>query len=373
VNQAIPPRTAGRFPDLVGCVAAGCFAGLALVAAEQPPQFDVPPPRDAWVKVPVTETAEWPRHFRIGMMMGINLKADFSMSGRFPVSGSQPGPAGGGVDHIYDDGYVRVDDTGNAQGFTSYWGYDNPAQYDPVAHTLTFHSASSFTTSGSSEAEDSPYIGFELAYGGHLGRWGRALYGWEFGFGLLPISIPDKQPKVASLEQTVHTFDAGSILLPTGPYHGGPSGDGQPTIHDAATPQSTNTVFGTVTGTQTLKAMLYVARLGPALHWELHPRWAVSLGAGPAVGFVDGEIKFDEILTSVAGSGRNTGKITGSELVYGGYVNAALMYHAEQNGDFYVGVQYMPLSSMSINGDGREARLNLAGGIYFSVGFNWPF
>ena len=60
-------------------------------------------------------------------------------------------------------------------------------------------------------------------------------------------------------------------------------------------------------------------------------------------------------------------------MVYGGYVTAALMYHAVEKGDFYVGVQYMPLSSMSVNGAGREARLNLAGGLYFSAGFNWPF
>jgi hypothetical protein len=91
------------------------------------------------------------------------------------------------------------------------------------------------------------------------------------------------------------------------------------------------------------------------------------------VGYVDGELRFDEILLSGSGSGRNTGKVTGSDFVYGGYVSATVMYHAVQGGDFYVGVQYMPLGSMSITGPGREARLNLQGGIYFSAGFNWPF
>ena len=54
-------------------------------------------------------------------------------------------------------------------------------------------------------------------------------------------------------------------------------------------------------------------------------------------------------------------------------VGATLMYHAVQNGDFYVGVQYMPLGSAEISGGGRQARLDLSGGIYLSAGINWPF
>jgi hypothetical protein len=88
---------------------------------------------------------------------------------------------------------------------------------------------------------------------------------------------------------------------------------------------------------------------------------------------VDGELRFDEILQAGSASGMNTGKITGSGMVYGGYVGAALMYHAVEKGDFYVGAQYMPLSSMSVKGAGREARLSLRGGLYLSAGFNWPF
>ena len=101
----------------------------------------------------------WTRHFRLGALVGVNIDAEFKMSGQFSVSGSQPGtPGQPGVDHIYDDGYVRVDETGNAQGLTSYWGYNNASQYDPVAQTLTFHSASSFTTTSGRGANITPNI-----------------------------------------------------------------------------------------------------------------------------------------------------------------------------------------------------------------------
>src|SRR5256885_5552220 len=72
---------------------------------------------------------DWTRHFRVGMQIGLNLKADFSMTGSFGISGSQPGATGANaVDHFYDDGYVRVDQTGNTRAYTSFWGYNNASQ-----------------------------------------------------------------------------------------------------------------------------------------------------------------------------------------------------------------------------------------------------
>jgi hypothetical protein len=42
---------------------------------------------------------------------------------------SDPGPAtGGGIDRFYDDGFVRVDATGNPGGYTSFWGYEDASQ-----------------------------------------------------------------------------------------------------------------------------------------------------------------------------------------------------------------------------------------------------
>ena len=110
------------------------------------------------------------------------------------------------------------------------------------------------------------------------------------------------------------------------------------------------------------------------LHWEMHPRWAMTLSAGPAFGYVNGDLRFDENIVSEDGSSANNrGRTSGSDFVFGGYVGATLLFHAEEHGDFYVGVQYMPLGSATVSGGGREARLDMSGGIYFSAGINWPF
>src|SRR5262245_29095680 len=64
---------------------------------------------------------DWARNFRIGALVGFNIKSDFKFSGSgFGISSSQPGaPGTPGVDHFYDDGYVRVDNFGNSGGYTT--------------------------------------------------------------------------------------------------------------------------------------------------------------------------------------------------------------------------------------------------------------
>jgi hypothetical protein len=312
-------------------------------------------------------------HFRLGGFVGLNIKADFKLSGSFAVSGNNPGQTNvAGVNHFYDDGYVRVDDTGNAQGYTSYWGYNNAPQFDG-ANTLTFHSANSYTTSGGAGASAAPQIGVDLAYGGHLYRMGSALVGWEFGFGWLPITIKDDSQLTATVSRSAHQFDTAGIVLPTAPYNGGSSGIG-PTIHDTATASSGDIVLGVpVTGSRELDVTLYNFRLGPTVHWELHPKIAVAVSGGAAMGIIKGDLKFNETLSFAGGSANSSGKFSDTQMTYGGYLNAKLMYHAVENGDYYMAVQYMPLGSVNFSGGGREARLNMSGGLYISAGINWPF
>jgi hypothetical protein len=195
----------------------------------------------------------------------------------------------------------------------------------------------------------------------------------EFGFGYLPINIKDKDPMDADINRTVHSFSTGGILPPAAPYNGGASGIG-PTIPDQATALPDDATPGTITGSRTLEMSLFAFRLGPLFHWELHPRWALSLSGGAALGYLDGDLSYDEVITSEdGGSARNQGSTDGSEFVVGGYVGATLMFHVEEHGDFYIGVQYMPMSGATVSGGGREATLDLSGGVYFTAGVNWPF
>lgn len=352
------------------------WIGLALLltaaatgVAQQADQFN-----NSWLGSAPTEES-WPRHFRVGAMVGLHIKADFSLSGSgpFTVSGGQPGNAVSGIDHFYDDGYVRVDATHNAGGYTSYWGYQNAAS-QIIGGSLFFHSATSFTGSGSASETGGALPGLDVAYGGELFTFHSAQVGWELGFGWLSLDIENKTSIPISATRTVHSYSIPSgIIMPDAPYNG-PFGPGSaPTIRDMPSPGS-DAEPGGLTGTR-LEASLYTLRFGPTLHWELPWRLAVEAGGGVAVGFVSGELKLNETLRFADGSSaqNNGGSFSDNKFVYGGYVGGTLMYHAVKNGDFYLGVQYMPLGSATFSGGGREAKLNMSGGLYISAGINWPF
>src|SRR5262245_27789627 len=96
------------------------WAGVALLALQAQAQDD------------------WARNFRLGMLLGVNVKADFKTGGHFTLE-TQPGK--------YDDGYVLMDNTGNAGGLTGNWGYENQNQHDTPT-TLMFHSSKSSDING---------------------------------------------------------------------------------------------------------------------------------------------------------------------------------------------------------------------------------
>lgn len=318
----------------------------------------------------VKDDDDWTRHFSIGAVVGLNIKANFKEEGVFNL----PSATGSGT---YDDGYVHPDQTGDTQS-TGNWGYNNASQYNAAQQTLTFHGTTSYSTSGSSSSSGEPFPGFEMAYGGNLFYWQRVRVGWELGFDLLPMSFTDNSPMSASVSQNSYVFNTGGIVLPGAPYHGGASGVGEPllplspshTIPDP-TPQS-----GRITGSRSLDAMLYSIRLGPTFYWNLSEHLSMSAGIGPAIGVVSAEYKFDETINTSNGSSKNTGSFSGTDVIFGGNINAALLYHMMDNGrpvDLYLSAEYMPMESALFSHGGREGKINLEGQIYLSAGINWAF
>jgi len=59
-----------------------------------------------------------------GMMIALAGTFQFAA-----LAQSDPGPpTGSGINRSYDDGFVYVDSTGDAFGYTSFWGYQNSSQ-----------------------------------------------------------------------------------------------------------------------------------------------------------------------------------------------------------------------------------------------------
>jgi hypothetical protein len=332
--------------------------------------FDGDPTSNKFIRIP-SDTGDWTRHFRVGAIVGLNISANFSEHGTFPIAGNNPAAG------LFDDGYVLADKSGNAFGYTGNWGYNNSSQYNPATQTLLMHATSSYSTTGSSQDNGGPFPGFDMAYGDNIWYWKHARVGWELGFGLLPITIKDDHPLSATVNNSVYAFNTSNpynLPIPTAPYRGGfggQTGDWTiPVSPVSITDQSAT--GGIVTGTRQLNMMLYTVRLGPSFYWDLTEDFGMSLGAGPAVGIVTGNYKYNENVSSGI-IAQNFGSFNSTDLVYGGYVNGALMYHVLDNADFYLSAQYMPLGNANFSSGGRHAELNLNGQVYVSLGINWPF
>lgn len=324
-------------------------------------------------------TEDWSRHFRLGAQVALNLKADFKIGGLFGVSGSQPGSVGTrGQNRVFDDGYVRVDDTGNAGGYTTAWGYQNASQYDSANNRLLMHSTDSFTTQDSQTTRDGgAQVGMDLAYGSELLLWRRTLIGWDFGFSYLPINIEDNRSLAATLFRRSYYFStAGITFFPGAPYEGGNSGIG-PAIDDLAQDGGANTpIAGTIRGTRELDVTLYNFRLGPTLYWDLGRRWSLQSSLGFAMGLITGEYVFNErATTSGGGAALNSGSIGTTDVVLGGYANATLLWHTTERADLFLGGQFMTLGDTQIQQDhgSRSAKLKMGRGVYLSAGINWAF
>lgn len=356
-----------RYQTIVaGCVTA-CAASWALSAHAQEDTFGGYPGTNALIRIPAN-TDDWTRHFRVGGVAGMNIKANFSINGNnLGINGSNPGAG------IFNDGYVQKDQSGDTV-YTSNWGYDSPSQLYTAGgqHFLRMEAANSFSTTGDSSSESGFLPGLDIAYGGNLWYWRHARIGWDVGFSWLPIDIGDNSPLYGTVSETTYNFNVGNIVVPTAPYHGTSGGVG-PLIPLQGTRGSATTASAVVTGSHALEVQLYTFRLGPTIFWDLSRRTSLSLGAGPAIGVVNGEYKYDETIIANGVPAENSGSIHGTDAVYGGYVNATLLYHWEDHGDFYIGAQFMPMSDATISGGGREGQLDLSGQIYLSVGINWPF
>jgi hypothetical protein len=338
--------------------------GAFQTAMAQPESFGGNPDSSRFIRIP-SDTDDWTRHFRIGAIVGMNMSASFKDSGTFNLSGNNA------ANGTFDDGYVRPDQTGDPH-YTSNWGYNNASQFNAANNTLSLHSGTSFSTSSSADADGGPFPGFEMAYGDNLWYWKHARVGWELGFGLLPIDIKQDSTAPASVFQNTYVFNTGGIIMPTAPYQGGPGGVG-PLLTNSPSSFSSAMTAGTVSSSRKLDAMLYTVRFGPSFYWDLTEHIGMSLGAGPALGIASGDYKYNETINAGGNVIHNSGRVSATDVVFGGYVSSALMYHVQESADIFVAVQYMPMGDADFSGGGREAKLKLGGQLYFSVGVNWPF
>jgi len=266
---------------------------------------------------------------------------------------------------------VGTDNTGNAGGFTSNWGYDSAVQYDAAAETLTLSRSTTYNATDSSAANSDPQFGLDLAYGGTIKRIGKTWLSWELGFSLVPINVHGDSTSDATFTENTFTFSTAGLLVPAAPYQGSPSGGPLLATNIVGTGQSAGD--GTLSASREIDVMLYNFRIGPHFHWDLNRHWSIEAMGGFAFGLANGKYSYDERVNTGTGQSSTSGDIGQTSWLYGGYAGVLTQVHVERNAYFYGSAQFMSLSNVEFSEGGRQAELQLDQGIYFSLGFTWLF
>jgi hypothetical protein len=299
-----------------------------------------------------------------------NVKAEFGHG-----AATDPGPAGqSGVDRTYDNGYVRVDDSGNAGGVTWNWGFvDLPGQPPSVSgNTLELRSTTSPAQGTSNVEKDDPQPGFEIGYGRVLtptDRNTRFLFGLEGAFNMTWLDIENNETIAGTSQTTVDTYDlSGLPIIPSAPYTGSAPTPGGPLpllLGDQPTSRTITSSATTVTEQAQLEGNLYGINLGPFIELPLSD--VVSLQARGGLSAVLAEVDFD-FTESISGGSTTSGAVSEDEWLFGGYAELRLTIAVARHVNVYLSGGYQHVEDFDITAGSQTVKLDLGSVITAGAG-----
>ncbi|MCZ7640886.1 MAG: hypothetical protein M5U12_35435 [Verrucomicrobia bacterium] len=318
------------------------------------------------------EPIEQPNRLTFGPRVGFNVRAGFSSALASPTA--QPGPpTGGGVDRVYDDGYVRLDNSGNAEGKTWYWGYDQAAQVDLAGDNLRLNALTSVGRTPEREVTGDPYVGGELTYTRYLFEWGRANWGLELGGSFMPLEIKDSSSLSGLLTSVTDAFSLGGVVPPAAPYRGTFEGPG-PVIGDTPT-RTTLDRQVSYTGDRKIETMAVGLRLGPSLDVSMGKPLSLQISGGLHVLYADSDYTFNEnVILAEGGTLRSqSGSVSQQDWVFGAYVRGQFLLALSRSLGIVASVEYLMTDRIEFETGGHRARLDFTESFGCTAGLAWTF
>jgi hypothetical protein len=331
---------------------------LGLLATSHPP-----------VHGGVDEWGELKNRIGFSGRAAFNVKATFENLGGTP--GTEVGPATGGFDHEYDDGYNRVDIQGNVDGATQYWGYDRASQVQGAG--LVMSSTFGEANGRLSDVTNDPQWSAELTYARELGWTG--VYWWGLVVGLSWQDLHFKEsPSFASAGTRI--LDTYQLVgdPPPAPYRGsfdvpGPLLGDIPTRHVQTLPGAVRTA-----GQYELDATAYALRLGLLFETPFTDWLNLQFGGGVMGAAVHGEFlvrettrlaEMEEVFTEA--------RATETKFVGGAYGELGLSLRLSRGVHAAAGVQYIYLTDYTASAAGRTVKLDFGGVVAASLGMTFGF
>lgn len=312
---------------------------------------------------------------RVGVSALHGVTSKFSNLG---VAGfvSNPGSSiGGAEERFYDDGFNRVDISGNAGDLTSYWGYSDSGQYDGSSIGL-----SSLATTGRAEAkEDEDFIpgvevGLDYPLGGALDvewidEWGMSLlFQWH------RIDI-DSSSAVASGTMLVEdSYSTNGAVPPAGPYAGSFTGPGF--LLGSVPDRSISSIpgGGLVEGKRSIDADLFGLNLGPYARVRLNDCFTLNLSAGAILAYMNSDYQYKSS-SSIAGdvTGSISGRDNDEDFLWGAYARVGGEYRISQFSNLYFDIGYRKTEDFEQEVNGSRAEVEFDSVVTVSAGFSRKF
>lgn len=361
-------------PDLESCVR------FPARLASPPRRRDSGSRLNRWVLValmvlPAVQAAEpipRPNRITVAPRAAFNVKAGFTSS-LAAASAVDPGPATGGqIPRTYDDGFVGVDSSGNAEGKTWYWGYQNDAQVDVAADSLNLNALLSSGAASVEDVDEDLLFGGEATFTRYLFEFGRAFWGLELGVNFTPVSIEDSTPLTAPGSAVRDAFSLGGVTPPRAPYAGSVAGPG-PVIGDspARTALNPEMVF---TGQREIEATTFGLRFGPNLDVPMGEPLSLQISGGAYVMYADAEFTYSETV-SVAGQPLRTqgGRVEEQDWILGAYVRGQVLLMLSPTVGLFAGAEFLFIEDLELQNGSHGATLDFGDSFAAFLGVAFTF
>lgn len=310
---------------------------------------------------------------RIGFnaLAAFNIEANFRNLGGFPAQ-TDPGPATGSVNHFYDNGYNRVDVSGNANSTTWYWGYDSPSQLS--GNTLTMSSTSARSSGQVNGVGDDPHWGGEVVFAREIGWSSSYWWGFQVAVGYLDLRFRNDGSFVTDATRTSDSYSLGGIVVPDAPYRGTYEGPG-PLLGDTPTRQIVTLPGAALTsGTYELDASVYSLRLGLLFETPFADWVTLQFGGGAMGDWVRSDFSYEERTTiNAVGDYSSSRRESEGDFVFGAYAEVNLAISINRRLSAVVGGQYQFLSEYEQALGEQTAEIEFKNALLVSVGLNFAF
>lgn len=329
------------------------------------------------------EPGRW--SFGAGYAPIVGLRTEFSGFGNFQNPFPVPPPAGA-TNYFYTNGSVQVDSSGNAGGLTTYWAYNNTAQYDATAFggqgAINYSTISSGVSGAGSVVDSnvSAAAGFEMhgyldlgdvafipAADGRTASWGL-----RTGLQYARVNNGNNAGQVAGVGTITDSFNLNGVIPPAAPYAGTFAGPG-PLLGDTPT-RTTGTTVATISGNRQLDVNLFVSTFGSYLALPVTKKLDVMLEGGGVLALASGSYRYQSTVT-VPGVGTqvSSGGKSSTKLLPGVYTSVGLAWHLTDQFSLQGSVRYQFMRQFSLNANGSNANLCFDSAMVLFFGASYKF